>query len=163
MNRLREIFNDETISSVRSKLYEEGFTVRQEEDTTYAINFGQHIIINLTEENFNLERLKKQSVKQIERQKYQQQTKSTSHFSGKTKLRDVGGGSHSEKREWEVGQKGDNRKDLTTQPITFGHVFVQLLLHHNLFHLQRLPHQELYLLTTMSTSLSRLDASILQA
>ena len=106
VNRLREIFNDETISSVRSKLYEEGFTVRQEEDTTYAINFGQHIIINLTEENFNLERLKKQSVKQIERQKYQQQTKSTSHFSGKTKLRDVGGGSHSEKREWEVGQKG---------------------------------------------------------
>ena len=92
VNRLREIFNDETISSVRSKLYEEGFTVRQEEDTTYAINFGQHIIINLTEENFNLERLKKQSVKQIERQKYQQQTKSTSHFSGKTKLRDVGGG-----------------------------------------------------------------------
>lgn len=28
------------------------------------------------------------------------------NFSGKTKLRDVGGGSHSEKREWEVGQKG---------------------------------------------------------
>ena len=83
---------------------EEGFTIRQE-DATYAINFKQHIIINLTEENFNLERLK-QSVKQIERQKYQQQTKSTSHFSGKTKLRDVGGGSHSEKREWEVGQKG---------------------------------------------------------
>ena len=63
-------------------------------------------LINLSEEDFNLDRLKKQSVKQIERQKYQQQTKSTSHFSGKTKLRDVGGGSHGEKREWEVGQKG---------------------------------------------------------
>jgi hypothetical protein len=106
VNRLREIFNDETVSSVRGRLHEEGFTIRQEENATYAINFKQHIIINLTEENFNLDRLKKQSVKQIERQKYQQQTKSTSHFSGKTKLRDVGCGSHGEKREWEVGQKG---------------------------------------------------------
>ena len=105
VNRLREIFNDETISSVRSQLHEEGFTIRQEEDVTYAINFKKHIIINLSEEDFNLDRLKKLPVKQIERQKYQQQTKSTSHFSGKTKLRDVGGGSHGEKREWEVGQK----------------------------------------------------------
>ena len=40
--------------------------------------------------------------------------------------------------------------------------FVQQLLHHNLFPLQHLLHQELYLLTTTSTSLSRLDASILQ-
>lgn len=39
--------------------------------------------------------------------KKQQQTKSTSHFSGKTKLRDVSGGSHGEKREREVGQKGN--------------------------------------------------------
>ncbi|MEQ3012671.1 hypothetical protein AAAX74_06930, partial [Phocaeicola vulgatus] len=62
--------------------------------------------INLTEENFNLDRPRKQFVKQIERQKYQQQTKPTSRFSGKGKLRDAGGGSHSEKREWEVGQKG---------------------------------------------------------
>ena len=106
VNRLREIFNDDTVTSVRSQLHEEGFIVRQEEDVTYAINFKQHIIINLTEENFNLDRLRKQFVKQIERQKYQQQTKPTSRFSGKGKLRDAGGGSHSEKREWEVGQKG---------------------------------------------------------
>lgn len=44
-------------------------------------------------------------MKQIERHKHQQSTKHTSHFSGKAKLRDAGGGSHSEKREWEVGQK----------------------------------------------------------
>ena len=81
--------------------------VLKEEDATYAINFKQHIIINLTEENFNLQRLKKQPMKQIERQKYLQQTKPTSRFSGKGKLRDAGGGSHSEKREWEVGQKND--------------------------------------------------------
>ena len=107
VNRLREIFNDDTVTSVRSQLHEEGFIVRQDEDVTYAINFKQHIIINLTEENFNLDRLRKQFVKQIERQKYQQQTKPTSRFLGKGKLRDAGGGSHSEKREWEVGQKGN--------------------------------------------------------
>lgn len=105
VNRLREIINDETVSSVRSRLREEGFTIRQEEDATYAINFKQHIIINLTEENFNLERLKKQPIKQIERHKHLQSAKHTSHFSGKAKLRDAGGGSYSEKREWEVGQR----------------------------------------------------------
>ena len=111
VNRLREIFNDDTISYVRSQLHEEGFTIRQEEDATYAINFKQHIIINLTEENFNLERLKKLSVKQIERHKHQQPTNPTSRFFGKAKLRDAGGGSHSENREWEVGQK-DNYENV---------------------------------------------------
>ena len=113
VNRLREIFNDETVISIRSRLHEEGFTIRQEEDVTYAINFKQHIIINLTEENFNLEQLKKQPMKQIERQKNLQSKKTTSRLSDKAKLRDAGGGSHSEKREWEVGQKGnyDNVED----------------------------------------------------
>ena len=105
VNRLREIFNNETVSSVRSRLHEEGFTIRQEEDATYVINFKQHIIINLTEENFNLQRLRTQTIKQIERNKHLQPTKPASRFSGKTKMRDAGGGSHSEKREWEVGQK----------------------------------------------------------
>ena len=107
VNRLREIFNDETVTSIRSRLHEEGFIIRQEEDVTYAINFKQHIIINLTEERFNLERLRKQPVKQIERNKHLQTTKPASRFSSKAKLRDAGGGSHSEKREWEVGQKID--------------------------------------------------------
>lgn len=107
VNRLREIFNDETVTSIRRQLHEEGFTICHDEDATYAINFKQHIIINLTEENFNLQRLKEQRMKQIERYKPQQPTKPTSRFSGKAKLRDAGGGSHSEKREWEVGQKGN--------------------------------------------------------
>lgn len=104
---MREIFNDETVTSIRRQLHEEGFTICHDEDATYAINFKQHIIINLTEENFNLQRLKEQRMKQIERYKPQQPTKPTSRFSSKAKLRDAGGGSHSEKREWEVGQKGN--------------------------------------------------------
>ena len=49
VNRLREIFNDETVSSVRSQLHEEGLYYPSGKDAT-AINFKQHIIINLTEE-----------------------------------------------------------------------------------------------------------------
>ena len=110
VNRLREIFNDETVTSIRSRLHEEGFTIRQEEDVTYAINFKQHIIINLTEENFNLDRLRKpikQSVKLLERHKHLQNKKPNTFLSGKGKLCDFGGGSHGEKREWEVGQKSN--------------------------------------------------------
>ena len=81
VNRLREIFNDDTVTSVRSQLHEEGFIVRQDEDVTYAINFKQHIIINLTEENFNLDRPRKQFVKQIERQKIPATNKSLLHVS----------------------------------------------------------------------------------
>ena len=107
VNRLREIFNDDTVTSVRSQLREEDFIFRQDEDATYAINFKQHIIINLTKENFNLERLKKQPIKQFERHKHLKSVKQTSRFSGKAKLRDAGGGIHSEKREWEVGHNGN--------------------------------------------------------
>ena len=70
--------------------------------------------INLTEENFNLERLRKpmtQSVKQLDKHKRLQNKKSNAFLSGKGKLRDFGGGSHSEKREWEVGQK-ENYNDI---------------------------------------------------
>ena len=87
--------------------YEEGFTIRLEEGATYAINFKQHIIINLTEENFNLERLKKQYRRLPVSHKFEHDKKSTSHFLGIAKLRDAGGGSHSEKREWEVDQKSN--------------------------------------------------------
>lgn len=113
VNHLREIFYNETVFSVRSRLHEEGFTIRQEEDTTYAINFKQHIIINLTEENFNLERLRKplkQPVKQLNQHKHLQNKKPTTLLSNKGKLRDYGGGSHGGKREWEVGLKGNYDK-----------------------------------------------------
>lgn len=40
----------------------------------------------------------------------QQSKKPTALLSGKGKLRDYGGGSHSEKREWEVGKKEFNNE-----------------------------------------------------
>ena len=45
--------------------------------------------------------------KQLDQLKRLQSKKSTALFSSKGKLSDFGGGSHGEKREWEVGQKGN--------------------------------------------------------
>lgn len=106
VNQLREIFSDNTTGSVKGKLFEEGFTIREDGNGTYAVNFKEHIIINLTEEGFNLERLKRKSHKsQTDRQSVH---KNIGHKTGgHIRLRDAGGGSQSEKREWEVGQKGN--------------------------------------------------------
>lgn len=97
---MKEIFADETITSVRSSLREEGFIIRQE-DATYAINFKNHTIINLSEEGFNLERLKRKPIKQQQQPKHSANNPLSRH----NKMRDHGEGSHYEKREWEVGQK----------------------------------------------------------
>jgi len=103
VNRLHEIFDDESITYVRGKLKEEGFIIRQEEDATYAINFHKHILVNLSEEGFDLNRLKPQQ--QSKRQQQQQPKPTNNHASHLVKLRDSKDGSRSEKREWEVGQK----------------------------------------------------------
>ena len=47
-------------------MYQEGFIIRQVDDTYYAINFKEHILINLNEEGFDVERVKKKSRKQNE-------------------------------------------------------------------------------------------------
>ncbi|EJW90689.1 mobilization protein, partial [gut metagenome] len=39
VHKLHGIFNDPEVNSVRSALYEEGFIIRQEENTFYAIHF----------------------------------------------------------------------------------------------------------------------------
>jgi len=104
VNNLKEIFSDETIISVRSPLREEGFIIRQEEDATYAINFKSHIIVNLSEEGFNLERQERKPVKQ---QQSSPKHSARKPLSSHNKMRDHGEGSRYEKREWEVGQKGN--------------------------------------------------------
>lgn len=111
VNRLHEIFdNQEATSSIRSRLFEEGFIIRQEQDATYAINFKQHIIIDLDAEGFNAELVK-------HKPKAPKQSQSPKDISIHKKplrnvgLHDVGGGSQSEKREWEVGHN-DNYDDI---------------------------------------------------
>jgi len=101
VNRLHELFADETQPSVRSALFEEGFIIRETGNAVYAVNFRQHIIIDLGAEGFDLERLRRGQ----ERKRNKVTPKIKNPF--RAKLHDAGGGSQSEKREWEVGHKGD--------------------------------------------------------
>ena len=94
---------------MKAGMYAAGFTLREQDGTAFAIDFRRHIIVNLTDEGFNLERLKRKAAPG------QRQTPSrtkTAHRPFRlTGLKDAGGGSQSEKREWEVGRK-DNSDDI---------------------------------------------------
>ena len=107
INRLHEIFADkEATTSTRSRLREEGFIIRQEEDTFYAIDFKRHILIDLNAEGFNVELLQRKP--KINKQtKSQQAIPKSKKLLRNAGLRDAGGGSQSEKREWEVGHNGN--------------------------------------------------------
>ena len=117
VGRMHEIFNDPEVKSPRSAMYQEGFIIRQVNDTYYAINFKEHILINLNEEDFDVERVKKISKKpkrqgvpfKKSKKKTLNPVKSLQRKShqGLGKLRKEGIGSHSANREWEVGKKTD--------------------------------------------------------
>ena len=114
VKRLCEIFNDESVHSVRSELREEGFKVLHDGDTYYAIDFQHHMLINLNAEGFDLERGKRQPRKQ-QPPKLQTKAKLPVRIATVPKapkpqrvtaaLKNADVGSQSVNREWEVGQK----------------------------------------------------------
>ena len=116
VKRLCEIFNDESVHSVRTELREEGFKVLHDGDTYYAIDFQRHMIINLNAEGFDLERVKRQPRKQ-QPSKLQTKAKSPVKIAPVPKapkpqrltaaLKNADVGSQIANREWEVGQKKD--------------------------------------------------------
>ncbi len=116
VKQLREIFNDESVHSVRAALREEDFKVLHDGDTYYAIDFQRHMLINLNAEGFNLERVKRQPRKQ-QPPKLQTKAKSPVRIAPvpkapklqrlSTALKNSDVGSQSANREWEVGQKKD--------------------------------------------------------
>lgn len=115
VNKLHGIFNDPEVKSPRSTMYQEGFIIRQVDDTYYAINFKEHILINLNEEGFDVERVKKKSKKQkrkgtpFKKSSKLNPIKSLQQKShqGLGKLNKKGIGSHSANREWEVGKNSN--------------------------------------------------------
>lgn len=120
VKRFREMFNDESVHSVRATLREEGFKVLHDGDTYYAIDFQRHILINLNAEGFNLERVKRQ-LRQQQTPKLQTKAKSPVKIAPVPKapkpqrltaaLKNADVGSQSANREWEVGQK-KNEEDV---------------------------------------------------
>lgn len=111
VKRLHDIFDDPEVKSPRSSMYQEGFIIRQVDDTYFAVNFKSHIIVNLNEEGFDVERVKKNARKQkrdgvpFKKSSNPNPVKSMQRKSrqGLGRFRDEGVGSHSANREWEVG------------------------------------------------------------
>lgn len=56
---LYEIFNDFEVKFFCSVMYQEGFIICQVDDIYYVINFKEYIFINLNEEGFDVEWVKK--------------------------------------------------------------------------------------------------------
>lgn len=119
VKRFREMFNDESVHSVRAALREKGFKVLHNGDTYYAIDFQRHILINLNAEGFDLERVKRQPRKQ-QPSKLQTKAKAPIRIAPVPKvakpqrltaaLKNTDVGSQSANREWEVGQRKDEEE-----------------------------------------------------
>jgi len=103
VNQIRGLFDDKSVDNLRDAIKNEGYVIRQEADATYAIDFHRHIIVNMNAEGFDVKRIQWQR----KQAKTSQTHKTASHLPHTPKFRDAGGGSQSEKREWEVGQKGN--------------------------------------------------------
>jgi len=103
VSRMRELFDDKSVENLRNAIRGEGFVIRQEADATYVIDFHRHIIVNMNAEGFDVKRIQWQR----KQTKTSQTHKTASHLPHVPKFRDTGGGSQSEKREWEVGHKGN--------------------------------------------------------
>ena len=105
---LRELFDDLTITNLRAKLREDGYIIKEDEGNIFAIDFTRKIIVNLTEEGFNLRRLKQQPKKQ-QSQKPIRKPKISKPPIRKPHIDK--GDSSDQKREWEVGSQGYDKVD----------------------------------------------------
>lgn len=110
LDTIREAFDDESVGIVRQALRPHGITIHQDGDNCFAVDFTHHTIVNLADEGFDISRLYRRPNNGTEQRKSKRKKQSKSNKSIKpvrNPLRDVGGGSNSEKREWEVGHKSN--------------------------------------------------------
>ena len=120
IGRLTEVFNDSSGSSIWAKLKGAGFSIRESEGIYYAIDFNNHILVNLNESGFDITRFQRREQKRKETQNIPQpkQAKQPKKGSSIKPMRDPGA-SQGENREWEVGHKTryDDIDDGTNQGV----------------------------------------------
>lgn len=113
LDLLRSINENTGITNIRKVLRENGYVIKTAGNETFAINIRSKTIVNLTELGFDISEIQK-----IHRQQQLADIRNgqhhRSHRKGKSesgvgahRYRDVGGGSHTDNREWEVGNNGD--------------------------------------------------------
>ena len=110
---LRSINADTGITNIRKVMRDNGFVVKTIGDQTFAINIRSKNIVNLTELGFDISEIQKihrqQQLADIRNGQHHRCNKKGKSESGvgAHRYRDVGGGSHTDNREWEVGNNGD--------------------------------------------------------
>ena len=105
INQLREIFGDKNEPDVGKKAKEAGFCFILIHGVAYAVIANTYTIVNLSEEGFDIRRINWKPMKQEE-------NRTPVKKPVRPKIRDTGGGSRSENREWEVGRKNETDEDM---------------------------------------------------
>lgn len=100
---LKEIFDNGTGYIPRRIFRDAGFSIRDIDGSTYAVDLKAHVLINLVSEGFDTKRLQYRKNTLGRKQDALSPRKGNS---GIRQIRDAGAG-RGDNREWEVGYKGD--------------------------------------------------------
>lgn len=104
LSDLRQIFSTDDTFIPGSRFSEEGFSIRDIGGEHYAVDFHSKILINLDAEGFDTRKLR---YRKSETVKNNTTVKTKTGTASRIRpMRDAGVG-HGEKREWEVGYRGD--------------------------------------------------------
>lgn len=104
LSDLRQIFSTDDTFIPGSRFSEEGFRIRDICGEHYAVDFHSKILINLDAEGFDTRRLRYRKPETV--RKNDKDKAIAGRISRLRPLKDAGVG-HGEKREWEVGYRGD--------------------------------------------------------
>lgn len=105
---ISQILLDETLNP-KKEIKDRGYRIYQKEDKVCIIDFSRHLILDLKEEGIEISRInnyKKRNVRTDNRSLTPKASKKNPLHKIKG-LRDAGGGSRDENREWEVGRNND--------------------------------------------------------
>lgn len=101
---LRRIFATEETYIPRGRFKEEGFGIWNIEGDRYAVDFKSKVLINLDAEGFDMRKI---VYKKSEKERITYRDRTNTRQTTRTRfMKDVETG-HGEKREWEVGYRGD--------------------------------------------------------
>lgn len=106
------LYDSEGAGKIREQLQHDGFIVKVDGETRFAIDFHRHIIINLTAAGIDIRKRNKEYPSLSSPVQHKPQNNSKFNF-GKP-IRDNGSGSRNANREWEVGNHR-NEDDLDEQ------------------------------------------------
>lgn len=107
VSKIRAMFDNQELDykGLKSAIREAGFQIhRTETGDVLAVNFKEHIIIDLKAEGFDLTRLDYKPKKKGQSQINKPEVRQSQHKKSSIRpLRDAGGGASDSNREWEVG------------------------------------------------------------